>query len=298
MGYYGIDPSYYTVLYASLGFVCLAAGRILDVTRRADARENSGGMRENGSRGLALCQCGNGILLLSCLAAFMQGLGALTFRVTWLDVGVLAATAAVSALAVPIAVDSTWRRLYACAAIAISVIACLELNWLINLNGWQKLEVFSTVVGVALLAVSHWGIFREVSGTRQESVSLGIDFGSLLAVIPLVIAVFYHRWFGSGPSVVDEIALLTVTVLMLVTGVGWQIRTTTLLGGGALAFYLVVMLASLLHHPQLAVGVYLSAGGAIVFATGIALSIYRDKLLEIPEHVANRDGIFTILNWR
>jgi hypothetical protein len=47
-----------------------------------------------------------------------------------------------------------------------------------------------------------------------------------------------------------------------------------------------------------AVGIYLASGGAIVFGIGIVLSIYRDKLLEIPGHVANRTGVFRILNWR
>jgi hypothetical protein len=42
----------------------------------------------------------------------------------------------------------------------------------------------------------------------------------------------------------------------------------------------------------------LASGGAIVFAIVVVLSIYRDKLLEIPDQVANRTGIFRILNWR
>ncbi len=42
------------------------------------------------------------------------------------------------------------------------------------------------------------------------------------------------------------------------------------------------MLASLAYRPQVAVGVYLAVGGALVFATGIALSVYREKLLKLP----------------
>ena len=61
---------------------------------------------------------------------------------------------------------------------------------------------------------------------------------------------------------------------------------------------LVVLVASLAYHPQVAIGVYLAVGGAAVFALGIALSIYREKLLELPERVAKREGVFRILNWR
>ena len=77
---------------------------------------------------------------------------------------------------------------------------------------------------------------------------------------------------------------------MAVTGVAWQIRATTLYGGGALAIYLVVMITSLAYRPQVAVGVYLAAG--------IALSVYREKLLKVPEQISNREGIFKILKWR
>lgn len=63
---------------------------------------------------------------------------------------------------------------------------------------------------------------------------------------------------GRGPSLTNELALLTFTIAMAVTGVTWQIRATTLLGGGALAIYLVVMITSLADRPQVAVGVYLT----------------------------------------
>lgn len=59
-----------------------------------------------------------------------------------------------------------------------------------------------------------------------------------------------------------------------------------------------MLVASLAYHPQVAIGVYLAAGGAAVFALGVALSMYRERLLELPERMANREGVFRILNWR
>jgi hypothetical protein len=174
----------------------------------------------------------------------------------------------------------------------------LRLILLVDLSGWQKLEIFCVVLGVGMLVAGHIGWFREENGERNEAVGMGLGLGSVLAALPLVIAVLNYRWADGVPSIIDEMALLTVTILMLVTGLSWKIKATTLWGGSALTVYLVVLVASLAYRPQVAIGVYMAVGGAIVFAVGIVLSICRDKLLEIPEQVANRTGIFRILNWR
>jgi hypothetical protein len=49
---------------------------------------------------------------------------------------------------------------------------------------------------------------------------------------------------------------------------------------------------------QLAVGVYLTIGGAVIFGAGVLLSIYRDRLLALPEQVRRREGVFRVLSWR
>ena len=99
-------------------------------------------------------------------------------------------------------------------------------------------------------------------------------------------------------SRVDPSDIVQEALLRAYTGLSWKIKATTLWGGTALTLYLIVLIASLAYRPQVAIGVYMAVGGAVVFAIGIVLSIYRDKLLEIPEQVANRKGVFRILNWR
>ena len=44
----------------------------------------------------------------------------------------------------------------------------------------------------------------------------------------------------------------------------------------------------------------LSAGRrfAILFAVGVALSVYRERLLALPERMKSREGVFQVLNWR
>jgi hypothetical protein len=103
---------------------------------------------------------------------------------------------------------------------------------------------------------------------------------------------------ADGPYLPNELALLTVTVLMLIIGYSTQIKATTLLGGLGLSLYLMILIVSLAYSPQVAIGVYLAIGGGLLFVVGVALSMYREKLLELPEKLANREGLFRVINWR
>jgi hypothetical protein len=40
------------------------------------------------------------------------------------------------------------------------------------------------------------------------------------------------------------------------------------------------------------------AGGGVIFGAGLLLSVYRDRLLALPEQVKRRQGVFRVLNWR
>ena len=95
---------------------------------------------------------------------------------------------------------------------------------------------------------------------------------------------------SSPPAGKNNAALLTIAVLLLLSGFIWQVKATTLHGGSALVAYLLLVLISLGWQQQWAIGVYLAIGGGLVFACGLALSIYRDKLLEIPERLAQREN--------
>jgi hypothetical protein len=39
-------------------------------------------------------------------------------------------------------------------------------------------------------------------------------------------------------------------------------------------------------------------GGGVQFTTGILLSVYRDRLLTLPEEVLRREGLSRLLSWR
>jgi hypothetical protein len=39
-------------------------------------------------------------------------------------------------------------------------------------------------------------------------------------------------------------------------------------------------------------------GGGLFFGIGLLLSVYRDRLLTLPERFKRREGVFRVLSWR
>jgi hypothetical protein len=303
MGYAGwFDAPHFTMVYALLGLAFLVVARVLGLEQvpifRALGRQDIA-IR---GKGLPAYQGGNAVLLVAFLAAFLQALVRLSSpdQLSVLSIVTLAITTGVSVAAIWLVPSGPWRRLYATSSVALAAATCLNLNLLIDLDPWQKFEIVCVAIGLLLLAGSYVGRFREEDDQAQpqDVVTVGFWLGSLLTALPLLIAVIYHRSTGDGPSLYDELAVLTITVMMLITGLSWRVQSTTLIGGGVLAVYLIILIGRLAYHPQVAVGVYLAVGGAFVFACGIALSVYRERLLSLPERIANREGIFRIIDWR
>jgi hypothetical protein len=311
--YWDVGGAYHTIFFAALGLVMLAAARWRGI--ELVSIYGVGGQRTASprGRGLALFQSGNAVLALALASAFFQGLMYLAARalarsgspdaiasrrMDWLDLSSLLLAAAASIVGAFLVPSSGLRRMYVTMTVVLSAVAFVTLNLLIHLSGWQKFEIFCLVIGTIMIATGYVRRFRETPGTPTDDVTIGLWLGSLLTAVPLLVAVFYHRFVGSGPSLPDELALLTMTVLMLVTGMSWQVKSTTLSGGATLVLYLILMVVSLAYHPQVAVGVYMAIVGGLVFAFGVALSIYRDKLAALPEQIAARQGVFRVIDWR
>jgi len=299
LGYFGVPGPYYTMLYAALGIAFLVLCRVLGI-KQVDVYQATGekalGTR---GRGLAAFQMGNAVLVIALMSALVQGLTRLAVnRTDWPNLLGLMMTTFASVVAICLVPRGTWRRVYTTSAIAMAAVTFLTLNVLIDLSAWQKLEIFCVVLGTLLVAASYIGRFREAGEEENEMVTAGLWLGSVLATLPLLIAVIYHRFFGAGISLPDEMALLAITVLLLVTGFSWQIKSTAVFGGSTLALYLLMVVVHLGWRAQAAVGVYLAIGGGLVFAAGIALSVYREKLVELPERIAKREGIFRVIGWR
>ena len=174
----------------------------------------------------------------------------------------------------------------------------LTLNVLITLSLWQKVEIFCVGVGVVLVVASYIGRFRETSDSENDVVTVGLWLGAMMVTLPLLATTIYGRVPGHAIAGFEELVLFAVTLFMLVTGYSWHIKSTTFFGGLGLVLYLIVVVVSLGRQLDVATGVYLAVGGGLVFATGIVLSVFRDKLLSFPDQIAHREGVFSMLNWR
>jgi hypothetical protein len=151
----------------------------------------------------------------------------------------------------------------------------------------------AVILGLAMLVAGYIG---EFSGKRfHDLAAVGLWLGSLLVAGAVAATVFAY---GIMVSPADDITLLTVTIMMVASGVGFRFKAPTLLGGIALGAYLVSILVDLAYSPQVAVGIYLAVGGLTVFLTGIALSMCRERLLELPEQWSRREGAFKFIGWR
>lgn len=300
IGYWGaIDQAYYTMLYAVVGASLLAISRVIGIEQVNVYGANGEQSKRIRGRGLPLLQSGNAILIVALLAATLQGLMQLaTQRATSLTLTALLLTTLASFAAIALAPAGSWRRLYWSSSIMMSALCFLTFNVLINLSLWQKLEIFCVVLGIVLISASYIRRFLEIHKVSDDSVTMGLWFGSLLVTIPLISALCFYRFNRGVIHWPEEVAIVVLTILMLVTGYSWKVKSTTLSGGGTLFLYLLITIGQLAYRPQVATGVYLAVGGGLVFLTGVCLSMYREALLQLPDRIAKREGVFQIIGWR
>ncbi len=304
LGFWNVPPVYHTMLFAVLGVALLAVCRVMGIEQIAVYRPTGGQALATRGKGLAALQAGNAVVSITLLAAFLQGISEIASPTDpdqwWPRVTALLLTTLASAAAIGLAPRGAWRRWYSTATIAIAALAFLMISLKSPLTGAQKLEVFCAVTGVLLIAASYVGHFREEENRENEMVTWGLFLGSVLATAPLLIAVVHSHFFTtmaiSRIELIFELAVITITIAMLVTGFSWQIRSTTFFGGSAFGLYLLILLADLGRHQ--AVGVFMAIAGGVVFLLGIVLSVYRERLLALPEQIAKREGIFKVLEWR
>ncbi len=237
------------------------------------------------------------LLTLSRVATRLAALPTDLPPLDWSLVILLGALGSLSLLAAWLVRHPAWRRWYVVTAITEAALMFLAIHVLSHLSMWEKLEIFAIAAGVGLLAAGHVGWYREQE-KQEDMVSFSLATGALLVAAPLAIAVVLHR---SVPefSAPNELGMLAAGVLLLATGFMFQIRSTTLTGAGLLAIYLVtlVLYVNMLENVKTA-AIWMAIGGAVIFGTGILLSVYRDRLLTLPDQVKRREGIFRVLGWR
>src|SRR5439155_3035742 len=161
-GYYSIPNEAYTVLYAVLGLIVLAASRIAGIEHVRTF--HSSGMESSAllGRGAAAFHSATALLSLAFLSCLLQGLTRLsTKQVEWPLFTALSITTFAGIAAATMSPTPIWRRIYVTWSIGLACIAFLTLNVLIDLTVLQKIEIFCTAVGVVLLVAGYIGRFLE-----------------------------------------------------------------------------------------------------------------------------------------
>jgi hypothetical protein len=281
----------YTLAIAGTGLVLLVAYRLAVVESY------------NPRLATAVFQCANLLVSLGVVAGFCQVALRLSDPTTLRPVelrdagylGILAGAALVSALLV---LEAGWRRWYIVAAIGTGLLASVVFFRFLDLPPWRVAELVAVALGVLLLIASLAGWARE-SEEPQDLIGFGLALGSLLVAVPLAVAVGEYR-FGYTVSTGDEIAFVTAGLVLFGMGFILKLRAPTLIGALAFLGYLVMLIVyahRFLNHLWI-IGIYLTAGGLLLFAVGLVLSVYRDWLLTLPDRIRKREGVWNVLNWR
>ncbi len=225
---------------------------------------------------------------------------------TWTLLAMLVVQVVAAAGAAWSASATRGRALFVSTLVLQLGLAALTLNALSSLTIWQRSELFATAAGAVLLTFGHLGWRREVDAadTKAQRTSLVDEqlwFGSLLATIPLALGLISVRLHGGslGWIALHEIGVLSVGLLLLSSGLLCRLRSTTLSGAAVLGLYLLSLVTLIDVPDQLqSVAVYLMAGGGVLFASAVLLSIYRDRLLALPGRIREGEGVFAVLKWR
>ncbi len=288
----GVTRYVFILAMTAIGIVCVVVRSVVDrrdgvATRLANVSQWTG----------RLCLSTAGVAtLLIALTRLLAG------ETDWPLLGLVATQVGAGGLAGLLANESGWRRHFWFLAAGQLLMSALVYNTLITLSFWQRGELFLTAVGLIALAVGFFGWYRETDA-QDEMVSFNLALGSLLSAVPLAIGMLVQRFDSKiadwGWVVIHEVGVLSIGLLLLGAGVLCRIRWSTIVGGSTLLVY-VVSLIGLINVPdQLqSTAVYMMVGGGLFFGTAVMLSIYRDRLLSIPQRMQNGEGVFRVLKWR
>jgi hypothetical protein len=295
--YVGINaPEYHTLAFALIGFALLVAYRLALLERF-----------EKGGLATAAFGSANALMSLAFLAAALLALshlimGRVTSQHEWSLVPLLVVLSVLSLLAAWLVRHPVWRPWYIVMSIGEALLMFVVLEVLTDLNPWQKAEIFAIAVGVLLLVVGHIGWYREQAHEevrQSDLVTVALLFGSVLTALPLAIAVLIHRGGNHHYSWPDEVGMLLAGLILLGSGFLLRLRATTLSGAILLAIYLLTLPMLIRHIYELqTTALLLAGGGALVFGFGLILSVFRDRLLTLPEKIKRREGVFRVLGWR
>lgn len=198
---------------------------------------------------------------------------------------------------------TAWKMSFANIAGMTAVMAIVVLVSSSDLSNMQRIEVVSLATGLAMVTAAYIGWSKE-KDDKNDMVTFGFVVGSLLLAAPMVIGLLGYR-IADFETVdmlwkqIHEVGGLVVGLGLLGVGVLSRVRSTTLAGTTVMATYIMSILFMIRWPEQLqSVSVLLMIGGGAVFAVGIVLSLYRDRILALPNQIREGKGVFSVMKWR
>ncbi len=209
----------------------------------------------------------------------------------------------VAALAIALSKSEGWKNGFIAATIGLTVTLLGVVNEAIPFSLPAKVEYASVLVGILLLAIGHLSWAKE-DHAANSTTTAALWFGSLLTAVPLVIALFCYRYLDfPGDHGLEqyghEIAALVSLSGLMAAGIMCRIRSTTIVGGVGMMIYIASLLTMIpLPEKLQSISVVMMIGGGIFFTTAILLSVYRDRIIAIPQRLRDGEGVFQVLKWR
>lgn len=285
--YWNVASEYYTLGFALVGLALLLVYRLALLEKYQAARTAETAFR-----------AANALQSIAQVDGFFMGLSLLaTNRLEhWQQVSVFAAMVLSALAAVGLVRHPAWRRWYVVTAVAQGGLVFLGITTILTLTLWQKLEIYSMLCGLVLLVTAHVGWMREQE-EESDMVSLGLLLGSVLLGMPPAVATLIDRSRGDF-LLLNELGFLATAILLLVSGLLFQLRATTVTGATLVCMYFLALLFYVPWDRLDALAVIIAVSGAILFSTGLGLSVFRERLLALPQQIKERKGIFRVLDWR
>ncbi len=197
--------------------------------------------------------------------------------------------------------NQAWRAAFRALIVAtVGACICVLDGWL-NIQGWQRLELYSLLGGAILLVLGHITWMRE-DGQTDDFASASLVTGSFLVAAPLAVGLLVYRLglaTGANWMLFHEMTTIVAALTLFGTGVLARLRATTISGAGLLGIYLLSLLTLIRLPDQLQnVSVMMMVGGGVLFVAALLMSIYRDRLMSLPTRIREGKGVFQILKWR
>ena len=290
--YFGVTQYGFFLATSLVGTVFLVAS---EISTRFREKTSTFAQVSNWT-GRVCISCGGVAVILMSVARL------LTSETQGAMLGVLVAQIAAAVVAAILSKKSTWRHHFLVLAAAEVAIVMLVVNALSSFSIWQRGELFFTLVGMSFLSAGYLGWYRETD-QKKELTSVNLAIGSWLSAVPLTLGLLIQRFSdhhaGWGWVLMHEAGVLVIALVLIGAGVLCRIRWSTLVGAATLCIY-VISLIGLFQLPERlqSTAVYMMAGGSLFFGTAVLLSIYRDRLLALPQRAQEGQGVFRIFKWR